>query len=89
MFVVRIDHEDEASDFKALTSRPDAEKRFDAATLKVWNGELPSAALFEVAGVEDARKAVEAVKTADKKIVRLLAKEPVPLDLDDLDLDLL
>ena len=85
LFVVYIAVDDGRTDFKAFERKPDAENRFRAASVQVWDGDLKSAALFDVSGTNDPREALDAINARDESRVTLLAKEP---DLPDIDIDL-
>ncbi len=75
MFVVRIDSYDDDADFKAFERRADAERRFRVASVRVWNGEFPSAAWFSVDAGE-VRRAIDAVRGNDARLAVLLDQEP-------------
>jgi hypothetical protein len=81
MFVVRITVDAEKIDYKVFERRPDAEKRFRAASVRVWENEFESAGLYE-ARTENVADAVAAVKAGDKAIVSLIDKEPNIPDID-------
>ena len=82
MFVVRTIEDDEEPDFKGFSQSADAKAYFTHIWESVFEGEMRSVVLFEVAHTQDVRAAVEAVKSGDASAVTLLHKTG-PLDLDD------
>ncbi|MGA2088089.1 MAG: hypothetical protein ABSG66_04135 [Stellaceae bacterium] len=68
MYIVRILRADGREDFKAFAALPDAKKRFRAGYAHIPDI-VSGVALFEAPGIEDARAAVEAVKTGKAVIL--------------------
>ena len=79
MFVVQTIQNDDEPSFKAFSRSADARAYFDQFWEAVFDGEIRSAVLFEVADTEDVRTAVSAVKRGDASSI-LLRQKPGPLD---------
>ena len=69
MFVVRIVADEGRVDYKAFSRKQDGERRYNDAWRRTDKEECVSAALFEVAGADDARVAIEAVERDDHSCV--------------------
>ena len=72
MFVVRVIVDEGRTDYKAFSRKQDAERRYFDAWKRTDEEEYVSAALFEVAGTDDARMAIEAV-AHNSSLVTVLA----------------
>ena len=62
MFVVRIEIDEDRTDYKAFSRKEDAERRYCGALSQTYDGDFISTTLFEVPVTDDARVAVDAVK---------------------------
>ena len=63
MFVVRVIVDEGRTDYKAFSRKQEGERRYNDAWRRTEEEEYVSAALFEVAGTDDARAAIGAVET--------------------------
>lgn len=72
MYIVRLSLPEGKHDFKTFCALSDAKKRFNAGCALVYGANGPDveeAAIFEVPGEIDSRKAVEAVKNGQANIL--------------------
>ena len=65
-------------DYKAFTQRKGAQSRFRAGSLRVSDGDLEEAAMFEVAA-DNPRAAIDAVITGKGGKVTLIDIDPEPM----------
>ncbi len=73
MFVVRVIVDEGRTDYKAFSRKQDGERFYNDAWKRTDEEEYVGAALFEVAGTDDARAAIDAVAFGDPSRVTLLA----------------